>query len=144
MARFFSDENVPLEVVRVLRSLGHDVLTAFEAGQANRNTQDDEVLRFAVEEKRAVLTLNRLDFHRLHRLTKGAHNGIVTCTRGKGMRHEGECMRGRRKAEGMRHEGKGMRHEANGQRTENRWRRMEIGDQRRRSFLALFSVVRER
>ena len=39
MARFFSDENVPLEVVRVLRSLGHDVLTAFEAGQATRNTQ---------------------------------------------------------------------------------------------------------
>lgn len=81
MARFYSDENVPLEVVRVLRSLGHDVLTAFEAGQANRNTQDDEVLRFAVEEKRAILTLNRLDFHRLQRLTKGAHEGIVTCTR---------------------------------------------------------------
>ena len=81
MARFYSDENVPMEVVRVLRSLGHDVLTAFEAGRANRNTQDAEVLRFAVEEKRAVLTLNRLDFHRLHRLTKGAHNGIVTCTR---------------------------------------------------------------
>lgn len=70
MARFYSDENVPLDVVRGLRSLGHDVLTAFEAGQANRNTQDDEVLRFAVEEKRAVLTLNRLDFHRLHRVTR--------------------------------------------------------------------------
>jgi hypothetical protein len=34
-----------------------------------------------MEEKRAVLTLNRLDFHRLHRLTKGVHDGIVTCTR---------------------------------------------------------------
>jgi predicted nuclease of predicted toxin-antitoxin system len=81
MARFYSDENVPLEVVQVLRSLGHDVLTAFDAGLANRKTQDDEVLHFAMEDKRAVLTLNRLDFHRLHRLTKGAHDGIVTCTR---------------------------------------------------------------
>jgi predicted nuclease of predicted toxin-antitoxin system len=81
MARFYSDENVPLEVVRVLRSLGHDVLTALEAGLANRKTQDDEVLRFAMEDKRAVLTLNRLDFHRLHRLTNGVHDGIVTCTR---------------------------------------------------------------
>ena len=80
MARFYSDENVPLEVVRVLRSLGHEVLTAHEAGLANRKTQDDEVLRFAMAGKRTLLTLNRLDFHRLHRLTKGAHGGIVTCT----------------------------------------------------------------
>ena len=49
MARFYSDENVPLDVVRGLRSLGHDVLTAFEAGQANRNTQDDEGARVTAE-----------------------------------------------------------------------------------------------
>lgn len=81
MARFYSNENVPLGVVVCLRSLGHDVLTSAEAGRANRKTPDDEVLRFATQEKRAVLTLNRSDFHRLHQSTKGAHCGIVTCTR---------------------------------------------------------------
>lgn len=65
----------------MLRSLGHDVLTSADAGPANRKTPDEEVLRFAAEDKRAVLTLNRLDFHRLHRLTKGVDDGIVTCTR---------------------------------------------------------------
>ncbi len=81
MARFYSNENIPLEVVRLLRSMGHDVLTSLDAGQANRKTPDDEVLRFAVQEGRIVLTLNRLDFHRLHQSTEGAHCGIITCTR---------------------------------------------------------------
>ena len=80
MARFYSNENFPLRSVRHLRSLGHDVLTSMEADRANRQISDDEVLRFATEESRSVLTLNRLDFLRLHRAVKGCHTGIITCT----------------------------------------------------------------
>lgn len=81
MARFYSNENVPLGVVECLRSLGHDVLTSVEAGRANCKMPDDEVLRLATQEDRAVLTLNRLDFHRLHSSSQGLHAGIITCTR---------------------------------------------------------------
>jgi hypothetical protein len=40
---------------------------------------DDEVLAFAVTEKRAVLSLKRKDFRRLHR-DRPQHEGIVICT----------------------------------------------------------------
>jgi len=67
--------------VECLRELGHDVLTSLDAGRANQMVPDDEVLRFAIEEGRAVVTLNRLDFFRLHRDTAGDHAGIIACTR---------------------------------------------------------------
>jgi len=35
MARLYSNENVPFEVVIELRRWGHDVLTSYEAGNAN-------------------------------------------------------------------------------------------------------------
>ena len=41
---------------------------------------DDEVLRFAVEHRRAILTHNRRHFFRLHRETSGQHAGIIACT----------------------------------------------------------------
>lgn len=81
MARLYSNENFPRRVVEALRSFGHDVLTSFEAGKANQKVPDDEVLAFATEQQRAVLTLNRLDFFRLHRSTSGQHGGIIACTR---------------------------------------------------------------
>jgi hypothetical protein len=40
---------------------------------------DEDVLDFAVSEARAVLTLNRKHFFRLHR-QRPAHAGIVACT----------------------------------------------------------------
>lgn len=73
MASLYADENFPLEVVEELRRLGHDVLTAHEAGQANRAITDEKVLDFAVLHDRAVLTLNRWEFI-------GLHSGIVVCT----------------------------------------------------------------
>ncbi|WP_367874135.1 DUF5615 family PIN-like protein [Luteolibacter sp. Populi] len=79
MARFYSNENFPLPVVLALRELGHDVLTSFEAGNANREIPDQEVLLYAVSTERAVLTLNRHDFVMLHRASP-AHAGIVVCT----------------------------------------------------------------
>ena len=81
MALLYSNENFPKRVVEELRRLGHDVLTSLEAGRANQKIPDDQVLSFGAEQNRAVLTLNRHDFIRLHRETHGAHAGIVVCTR---------------------------------------------------------------
>ncbi len=81
MAAIYANENFPRRVVEALRTLGHDVLTSQEAGRANQMVPDEEVLSFAVEQGRAVLTLNRLDFFRLHRDTGGRHAGIIACTR---------------------------------------------------------------
>ncbi len=79
-ARLYSNENFPLPVVAALRELGHDVLTTQDTGKANDAVPDDEVLAFAVENGRAVLTHNRQDFIRLHRRNP-AHAGIVVCTK---------------------------------------------------------------
>ena len=57
------------------------MLTSLEAGRANQKIPDDQVLAFATAQNRAVLTLNRLDFIRLHHATQGAHSGIIVCTR---------------------------------------------------------------
>ena len=80
MARFYSNENFPLPAVEALRSLGHDVLTSLEAGNANQSVDDAKVLAFATQEKRALLTLNRKHFLKLHQLIGGHHDGIVLCT----------------------------------------------------------------
>jgi hypothetical protein len=79
MARLYSNENFPLAVVQRLRVLGHDVLTTQDAGRANQALPDSDVLAFAVSENRAVLTLNRLHFIRLHK-NKSNHAGIIVCT----------------------------------------------------------------
>jgi len=60
----YADENFPLRVVEELRRLGHDVLTAFEDGRANKSITDAELLERATQLDRVVLTLNRLDFKR--------------------------------------------------------------------------------
>jgi len=69
-----------LPVVTELRRLGCDVLTALEAGRANRGIPDADQLAYAMSLGRAVLTFDRRDFRRLHALTP-AHAGIITCTR---------------------------------------------------------------
>lgn len=78
MARFYADEQFPKRVVELLRSLGHDVLTVQEAGNANQKIPDEEVLAFAVSIDRAILTLNRRHFIRLHTLQPD-HDGIIVC-----------------------------------------------------------------
>jgi hypothetical protein len=79
MAALYANENFPVQVVRILRELGHDVLTSYEAGKANRAILDEEVLAFATEQGRALLTLNKRDFLRLHNLD-AAHAGLVLCS----------------------------------------------------------------
>jgi hypothetical protein len=80
MARLYADENFAYPVVDELRLLGHDVLTAQQAGQAQQAIPDPAVLAFAVAQGRAVLTFNRLHFIRLHRHA-GPHAGIIVCSR---------------------------------------------------------------
>ena len=79
MADLYANENFPLPAVIHLRALGHDVLTSQDAGRANRRVPDEQVLRFATSQNRAVVTLNRSDFTTLHRNDKD-HAGIVVCT----------------------------------------------------------------
>ncbi|MBL9180392.1 MAG: DUF5615 family PIN-like protein [Verrucomicrobiaceae bacterium] len=66
-------------MVEALRKKGHDVLTTRDAGKANDGVPDEEVLRFAIESRRADLTHNRQDFIRLHR-QRPDHEGIIVCT----------------------------------------------------------------
>ena len=79
VARLYSKENFPQPVVEELRQLGHDVLTSLDAGQANQSIPDDQVIRFATGQGRAILTLNRRHFHAQHQLS-AEHAGIITCT----------------------------------------------------------------
>ena len=79
MARLYSNENFPLQVVEELRRLGHDLLTIQETGRANQALSDEDLLKFATGDGRAVLTLNRRHFIRLHQAGV-AHAGIVACT----------------------------------------------------------------
>jgi predicted nuclease of predicted toxin-antitoxin system len=79
MARLYADEQFPREVSELLRTMGHDVLTVQEAGNANLGIPDEDVLAFAISDNRAVVTLNRQDFIRLHRATSN-HFGIIVCT----------------------------------------------------------------
>ena len=79
MARLYADEQFPKKVSEKLRTIGHDVLTVQEAGNANLGIPDDEVLAFAVNDNRAVITLNRQDFIRLHK-SNPKHRGIIVCT----------------------------------------------------------------
>jgi hypothetical protein len=79
VALLYSNENFPLPVVQALRDLGHDVATIQERGKASEAVPDPEVLGMAVSEGRAILTLNRKDFIRLHKQAPD-HAGIVVCT----------------------------------------------------------------
>jgi predicted nuclease of predicted toxin-antitoxin system len=79
MIRLYADENFELPVVEKLREKGYDILTAQEAGQANQGISDEEVLAFAIADRRAVITLNYDDFKNLHKRDSN-HSGIIICT----------------------------------------------------------------
>ncbi|MCR4374602.1 MAG: DUF5615 family PIN-like protein [Acidobacteria bacterium] len=79
MARFFTDENFPLPVVEELRRLGHNVVTLADADRAGQSLPDETVLRLAIADERALITLNRVHFIRLHGSVPD-HTGIIVCT----------------------------------------------------------------
>jgi hypothetical protein len=75
----YANENFPLPAVEALRALGYDVLTSQDAGNAGQAIPDEAVLRFAAEQGRALLTINRKHFLRLHRASP-SHAGLILCT----------------------------------------------------------------
>lgn len=79
MARFYSNENFPFPSVEALRKLGHNVLTTFESGQAGKAIPDEEVLLYSIKEHRAIITLSRKHFIKLHD-EHPHHCGIIVCT----------------------------------------------------------------
>lgn len=79
MASLFADENFPLPVVLELRRLGHDAVTIHDSGLAGQSLPDEAVLNRASADGRAVLTLNRKHFIRIHE-SGFRHAGIVVCT----------------------------------------------------------------
>ena len=79
MARLFADENSPFPVVEALRRMGHDVVTVADAGKAGQALTDKAILAFAAADQRAVVTLNRRHFVRLH-ASEPNHAGIIVCS----------------------------------------------------------------
>jgi hypothetical protein len=82
MARLYTNENFRRRIVEILREFEHDILTSFEAKNANLSIPDDKVLNFAHENGRIVLTFNRKDFIHLHNQNP-IHSGIIVCTEDK-------------------------------------------------------------
>jgi predicted nuclease of predicted toxin-antitoxin system len=76
VVRLYADEQFPLGVTKLLRSMEHDVLTVQEVGKGGLS--DEEVLFYAMRESRIILTLDRRDFFRLHKL-QPEHSGIIAC-----------------------------------------------------------------
>ena len=79
MVRLYADEDFPFPVVERLRQFGHDVLTAFEAGQANLAIEDTDQLACARTLGRAILTRNRRHYITLPRRS-ARHAGIISIT----------------------------------------------------------------
>ena len=77
--RLLTDENFPFPVVDALRRFGYDVLTLGDLGKAGQALSDAAVLKLASDDSRAVLTLNRKHFVRLHQANSD-HSGIVVCS----------------------------------------------------------------
>lgn len=78
MIKLYADEQFPLPVVTILRTLGYDTLTIQDAGKAEQKIADPEVLQDAINLNRAVLTMNRRDFIRLHHQVPH-HKEIIIC-----------------------------------------------------------------
>jgi Domain of unknown function (DUF5615) len=61
IASLYSNENLSIDLVEKIREFGHDVLTSYQAGQANQGIPDDDVLAYATTNQRSVVTFNRDD-----------------------------------------------------------------------------------
>jgi hypothetical protein len=79
VARLYTNENFPQQIVARLRVLGHDVETSHDAGNSGQAMPDDLVLDYAIRQQRTVLTLNRRHFVALHSRHPD-HYGIMVCT----------------------------------------------------------------
>jgi len=71
--RFKLDENIPDEVVALLREAGHDIRTVLDQGLGGR--PDDDVSRACRDEARVLVTLD-LDFGDIRTYPPADHAGI--------------------------------------------------------------------
>jgi len=78
----YLDEDVDVLVASLIRSRGFDATTAQQAGQLGKS--DAEQLEYAVSQRAAILTHNRIDFENLAReyFEQGRiHYGIIVAVR---------------------------------------------------------------
>lgn len=75
----YANENFPQPAVDALKKLGHDVLTTRDAGKHGQAIPDEDVLSFAHEQQRVLITFNRKHFIKLHQIGQ-KHSGIIVCT----------------------------------------------------------------
>ena len=78
MARLYSNENLAIDLVEAFRKFNHDILSSYDAGQANQGIPDNGVLDYTTLNDRSVITFNRDDFVALHR-NGVSHAGIIIC-----------------------------------------------------------------
>ena len=72
--KLYLDQMFRIDLATLLRSQGHDVLCAFEAGQ---NTADDtEILRLAIDEDRILVTMDE-HFGHWAVLPLDRHPGVI-------------------------------------------------------------------
>ena len=70
----FADECVYKVTVDLLRSWGHDVLTAQEVGLSGK--PDEEILAYAVRHERVLITID-MGFSNIRHYTPESHRGII-------------------------------------------------------------------
>lgn len=68
------DENMPVELVRILNGLHHQVETVPEEGLAGHD--DEEIWAAAQQEERFLITQD-LDFSDVRRYRPGSHHGLM-------------------------------------------------------------------
>jgi hypothetical protein len=81
-ARLYLDEDVLPDLARVLRAAGHDVTSAHESDALGLS--DEDQLRRATDESRALLTFNYRHYLKLGRdwfLARRNHSGIIVSYR---------------------------------------------------------------
>lgn len=78
--KLYLNENLSDEIARRLRAVGVDAVSSHETGM---DTQDDYAqMQFAVSQNRAVVTINKKDFKRIHahyQANGWEHWGIIFC-----------------------------------------------------------------
>jgi predicted nuclease of predicted toxin-antitoxin system len=72
--RFKLDENLPVDLARVLSGLGHEVDTVPQEALTGR---PDSVVWACTQEAERILITQDLDFSDIRRYAPGTHNGIL-------------------------------------------------------------------
>jgi hypothetical protein len=85
--RYFLDEHIDPGVVPYLRAHGIDVITAFEAGRANKRIGDSDQLTYATSQGRVLVSRDKhfLNPREIPQLATGHHAGIVSLRRTVGV-----------------------------------------------------------